>query len=305
MKKAEYVWMDGEIVPWEEATVHVTTHALHLGTSVFEGIRFYESEKGFPVFFRLTDHIKRLFRSAEAYYFDVPFNRSEINSACKDVVFKNNMKRGYLRPLFFQGAGGLGVVPGDQSTVQGTIISQEWDFYLGQGAIKEGIKVCVSSWKRISSLSNPVLAKAGGHYLNSRLIKFEAIRNGFDEGIALDSDGCISEGSSENIFLVLDGELLTPPVSCSILAGFTRDSVIKLSESLDIATRVENVPRDLLCMADEIFLTGTAAEITPVVSVDGISIGDGVPGPITSKLQRTFFGLFDGSTADDWGWLER
>ena len=305
MKTSKYIWHDGELVPWEEATVHVLTHALHYGSSVFEGIRVYKSPAG-PVGFRLTDHIRRMFNSAKIYYLEIPYSLDTLVAACKDVVLKNGLVNGaYLRPLAYRGYGELGVAGDPAAPANCSIAAWEWGSYLGDGGLESGVDVCISSWQRVAPNTVPALAKAGGNYLSSLLVTLEARRLGFAEGIALNTAGFVSEGAGENLFLVQDDTLYTPPVSASILAGLTRHTVLALADTLGLTILEQNIPREMLYIADEVFLTGTAAEITPVRSVDKITIGSGHRGPVTASLQKKFFGLFDGSTPDQWGWLEQ
>ena len=292
------------MIPWENATVHVMAHALHYGSSIFEGIRCYGTPTG-PAIFRLEAHIRRLFDSAKLYRIDVPFSPEELSQACKDSISENGLTSAYIRPLIFRGAGSLGVVPNDDVPVDVIIAAMEWGAYLGEEGMTKGIDCCVSSWSRTTSASIPVLAKAGGHYLNAQLIGGEARRNGYDEGISVSAAGTINEGSAENIFLVRDGKIFTPPLSASILGGITRDSAIVLARDLGYEVIEEQLPRELMYVADEMFMTGTAAEITPVRSVDRIEIGSGSRGPITEAIQAAFFGLFDGTTDDKWNWLEQ
>jgi len=297
-----FIWHNGRIKPWAEATVHVSAHALHYGSSVFEGERVYATHRG-PAFFRLGEHTRRLFESARMYEIEVGYSEDEISAACREVVRANGMASAYVRPIVFRGAGGLGVLPKDGSPVDVSIMALDWGAYLGD-ALEHGADVCVSSWNRPAPNTFPSWAKAGGNYLSSQLIAFEAKRGGYAEGIALGCNGLLSEGAGENLFLVKKGRLFTPPTSAGILAGITRDSVITLAEELGLRVEERDMPREALYSADEIFMTGTAAEITPVRSVDRKPIGSGQPGPITRSLQQAFFGLFDGRTEDRWGWLD-
>lgn len=292
------------MIPWENATVHVMAHALHYGSSVFEGMRCYDTPAG-PAIFRLDAHIRRLFDSAKLYRIEVPFSPDELSQACKDSISKNGLTSAYIRPLIFRGAGSLGVVANGDVPIDVIVAAIEWGAYLGEDAMTKGVDCCVSSWTRTNSASIPVLAKAGGHYLNAQLIGSEARRNGFDEGISVTANGTISEGSAENIFLVRDGKIFTPPLSAAILGGITRDSAIALASDLGYEVVEEQLPRELMYVADEMFMTGTAAEITPVRSVDRIEIGSGSRGPITEAIQTAFFGLFDGTTDDKRNWLEK
>jgi branched-chain amino acid aminotransferase len=303
LKTTKFIWHEGRLVPWEQATVHVLSHALHYGSSVFEGIRVYQTPIG-AVGFRLTDHIRRLFQSAKIYRMKIPYSREAITAACREVVRENGLKGAYIRPIAFRGYGELGVAGNIEQPASVSIAAWEWGSYLGDGALEQGVDVCVSSWQRVAPNTVPALAKAGGNYLSSALVTLEARRLGFAEGLALSVDGYVSEGAGENLFLVQNGKLYTPPVAASILSGITRDTVARLAESLGLQVLEQNIPRELLYIADEVFLTGTAAEITPVRSVDKITIGEGKRGPITERLQKLFFGLFDGSTVDRWNWLE-
>jgi branched-chain amino acid aminotransferase len=303
-KTSKYIWHNGKLVPWEEATVHVLTHALHYGSSVFEGIRVYKTPKGL-MGFRLTDHVERMFASAKVYWLKIPFSPETLIEACKEVVSANGLNDGaYLRPIAFRGYGEMGVAGNPEEPARCSIAAWEWGSYLGDGGLERGVDVCISSWQRVAPNTVPALAKAGGNYLSSILVTLEARRLGFAEGIALNSQGFVSEGAGENLFLIRDGVVYTPPVAASILSGITRHTVVMLARSLDLEVLEQNIPRELLYMADEVFLTGTAAEVTPVRSVDKITVGSGKRGPITEKIQQAFFGLFDGTTDDRWGWLE-
>ncbi|HET8765274.1 MAG TPA: branched-chain amino acid transaminase [Rhodanobacter sp.] len=303
MNHTAFVWHNGQLKPWHEATVHVSTHALHYGSSVFEGERVYATPDG-PAYFRLADHTQRLFESAKVYEIDVGYSEAEINAASHAVIRANHLQSAYVRPIVFRGAGGLGVLPRGEAPVDVAIMALEWGKYLGEAA-ERGADVCVSSWHRPAPNTFPSWAKAGGNYLSSQLIGLEARRGGYDEGIALGPNGLLSEGSGENLFVVKRGKLITPPTSAGILAGITRDSVLTLAAELGIAVEERDLPREALYSADEVFMTGTAAEITPVRSVDRKPVGTGKPGELTRTLQQAFFGLFDGSTADKWGWLTK
>jgi branched-chain amino acid aminotransferase len=304
LKTTKFIWHEGRLVPWEQATVHVLTHALHYGSSVFEGIRVYKTPQG-AAGFRLTDHMRRLYHSAKIYRIKIPFAREVLVDACREVVRENGLLQGaYIRPIAYRGYGEMGVAGNIEQPANVSIAAWEWGSYLGEGALEQGVDACVSSWQRVAPNTVPALAKAGGNYLSSGLVTLEARRLGFAEGIALNTTGFVSEGAGENLFLVQNGKLYTPPVSTSILAGLTRDTVIRLAESAGLTVIEQNVPRELLYIADEVFMTGTAAEITPVRSVDRITVGDGKRGPMTERLQKLFFGLFDGTTVDRWGWLE-
>ncbi len=302
MNKSEFIWFNGELVKWDEAQVHVASHVLHYGSSVFEGIRAYETEEG-PAVFCLDAHIDRLFNSSKIYRMEVPYTKEEIKHAIMETIKANEHKNCYIRPLIFRGMNGLGVNP-KGCPVGVTIITMEWGAYLGPEAIEQGVDVGVSSWGRMAPNTFPAAAKIGGQYINSQLIAMEAAQHGYTEGIALDANGFVSEGSGENIFLVRDGVLFTPPLFSSILEGITRRCVINLAQDLGYEVREECVPREALYVADEVFFTGTAAEITPIRSVDQIPVGAGKRGPITKQLQEEFFGLSSGKLPDRHGWLK-
>jgi branched-chain amino acid aminotransferase len=297
----KYIWFNGELVPWEKATVHVMTHALHYGSSVFEGIRAYNTPKG-PAVFRLAPHTRRLFDSARIYRMELPYTREQINEACKAVVRENGLKSAYLRPLVWRGYGELGVMP-LKNPVEVMVAAIEWGAYLGAEALESGVDVAVSSWQRVAPNTLPAMAKAGGNYLSSQLIVMEAQRHGYAEGIALDVTGHLSEGSGENLFVIRDGAIFTPPLTAALLPGITRDTILTLAGELGYQVREQNLPREALYLADELFFTGTAAEVSPIRSVDGMTIGAGKRGPITTAIQKAFFGLFNGETEDRWGWL--
>ncbi len=304
IKASQLIWSNGKLIPWEKATVHVMSHALHYGSSVFEGLRAYETPTGTCIF-RLHDHARRLFDSARVYRMQIPFPLEQIEAACKEVVAANGLSKGaYIRPIVLRGYGELGVAPRNDVPIEVAIAAIEWGAYLGAEGLENGVDVCVSSWQRVAPNTIPAAAKAGGNYLSSQLIGMEAHRLGFDEGIGLSPNGMISEGAGENLFLVRDGILHTPSQAYSILAGITRDTIMHLARDLGLEVRETAIPRELLYLADEIFMTGTAAEITPVRSVDRIPIGTGKRGPLTEKLQTAFFGLFRGTTTDKRGWLE-
>jgi branched-chain amino acid aminotransferase len=303
--QAKYIWQNGKMVPWEKATVHVLSHALHYGSCVFEGERAYATPQGVQMF-RLRDHTRRLFDSAKIYRMEIPYTQDEINAACKEIIVANALNRGaYLRPFVFRGYGEIGVAPKTPPPLETVIAAFEWGAYLGAEGLENGIDVCVSSWQRLAPNTIPTLGKAAGNYLSSQLISMEAKRLGFAEGIGLGVDGTVSEGAGENLFLIRNGIIYTPTLADSILQGITRDTLITLARAHGYDVREQAIPRELLYLADEIFLTGTAAEVTPVRSVDHITIGSGKRGPITEALQSAFFGLFTGKTVDQWGWLER
>ena len=295
------IWKNGEFVDWEQATLHVSTHALHYGTAWFEGIRCYKTSRGSEVF-RLSEHVTRLFNSCKIYRTEIPFSREEIKQAILETIRINELEHCYIRPLVLRGAGGMGLDPLN-IPIECFIMVWEWGRYLGEESLKVGVDVGISSWNRAAANTFPAMAKSSGNYINSALIKMEAILAGFAEGIALDSNGHVSEGSGENIILIQDGVLYTPPISSSILPGITRDSVLKLAKENNYTVIEQTIPREMLYLADEIFLTGTAAEVTPIRSVDHITIGQGKRGPITAQLQQKFFSYVEGQTDDRHKWM--
>jgi branched-chain amino acid aminotransferase len=307
MKISPKVWKNGEFIGWDDARVHVMTHAINYGSSVFEGIRAYETERG-PAVFRLREHMQRLLNSAKIYRMDPKFSREELFDATVELVRQSKLEHCYIRPLVFRGldeekpAFGVNPFP---NPIETYIAVWQWGKYLGEEALESGIDVCVSSWTRITSNSMPAMAKAGANYMNSQLIKMEALLGGFSEGIALDDRGYVSEGSGENIFLVNNGRLITPPLGASILPGITRDSVIQIAKELGIEVLETAIQRSALYLADEVFFTGTAAEITPIRSVDHITVGPGKRGEITKRLQEEFFGVIEAKRPAPFGaeWL--
>jgi branched-chain amino acid aminotransferase len=298
---AEWIWRNGEFVRWADATVHVTAHALHYGSSIFEGVRAYATPSGAAVF-RLREHTRRLMHSAKIARIEVPFSEDEINEAILETVRRNQNDACYIRPIIFRGAGVLGV-EGRKNPTEVVIFTLDWGRYLGAEAIENGVDVQISTWRRLAPDTGASMAKIGGQYTNSQFISMEAHDNGFSEGIALDYNGTVSEGAGENIFVISDGVIYTPGVGQSILRGITRDSVLTLARELGYDVRYESIPREMLYIADEIFFTGTAAEISPVRSVDRIQIGAGKRGPITQRLQDEFFGITGGTLPDRHGWL--
>jgi branched-chain amino acid aminotransferase len=299
--RSDFIWFNGKFVPWDDATVHVGIHALHYGTSVFEGIRAYGTPLG-PAVFRLKEHVRRFLRSPRPLQMTLPFSQEQLEQAILDTVAKNGHDSCYIRPLAFRGMERLGV-DGRACPVEVVIMTWEWGKYLGPEAITEGVDAGVSSWRRMAPDTFPANCKIGGQYVNSQLITMEAKDRGFAEGIALDINGYISEGSGENVFLVSNGRVFTPPLCASILDGITRDCVITLARDMGYDVVEEMLPRERLYSADEVFFTGTAAEITPVRSVDGLSVGDGRRGPVTAELQDRFFAITSGAAPDPWGWL--
>jgi branched-chain amino acid aminotransferase len=301
MQYPEWIWQNGTLKPWAEATTHVMSHAVHYGSSVFEGIRSYETPDG-PAIFRLSDHNRRLFASARIYDMAIPYSLDELNAACRAVLQKNALGKAYLRPVAWRGLGGFGLSA--DTPIDVAVAAWQMGAYLGDGVLEQGIDACVSSWQRFAPNTIPAGAKAGGNYLSGQLIAREARRLGFGEGIALASTGLLSEGAGENIFLVFDGALHTTPVSAALLNGITRNSLITLARDAGIEVVERDMPREYLYLCDELFMCGTAAEVTPIRSIDGRQIGAGKAGPVTRRMQALFFGLFDGSTKDKHGWLE-
>jgi branched-chain amino acid aminotransferase len=295
------VWMNGRLVPWKDATIHLASHVIHYGSSLFEGFRAYGTPKGTAVF-RLQAHTDRLFNSCKIYRMEIPYTRDEVNRAVLETVKANGLKACYVRPIVYRGYGTLGVDP-LRNPVDCAILVWEWGQYLGPEALEQGVDVCVSSWWRIAPNTLPALAKAGANYMNSQLIKMEALLDGYAEGLALNVRGHISEGSGENLFLVKDGQLITPPLSSSVLPGITRESVMTLARDLGVKLIEDTIPREMLYIADEVFLTGSAAEITPVRSIDRIIVGTGRRGALTARLQEEFFAIIDGVKNDRHGWL--
>jgi len=295
------IWYDGKLVEWEDATCHILSHVVHYGSAVFEGIRCYETRQG-PAIFRLQDHVKRLYDSAKIYRFDIPYSADEFCRAIVETVKANGLKSCYIRPFVFRGLGTMGVYP-LQCPLHCAIAAWSWGKYLGEEAMEKGVSVRVSSWQRPAPNTFPAMAKAAGNYLNSQLIKIEAVNDGFDEGIALDHYGYVSEGSGENVFLVRHGVIYTPPSNSSILPGITRHCVFTLARDFDIRIHQQVIPREALYVADEVFFSGTAAEITPVTKIDNIMIGEGSRGPVTERIQSEFFRIVEGETPDRHGWF--
>lgn len=298
--RTDWIWKDGEIVPWDTGQLHVMSHVVHYGSSVFEGIRFYETPDG-PSIFRLDDHVERFLDSGRIYRMPMDVTAETLAEACREVVRANDLSSGYIRPVAFRGLGALGVHPG-ASPVETYVVCWPWGRYLGSASFEEGVDVCVSSWSRPAPNTLPTLAKAGGTYLVSQLMKMEAEVNGYAEAIGLGPDGLVSEGSAQNLFVVSGDALTTPPLDGTNLRGITRDSVLTLAEDLGIPTREQAIPREMLYLADELFLTGTAAEITPVRSVDRIPVAGGEVGPLTKSLQKEYMDLVRGERPDPHGW---
>lgn len=301
MTKTDKIWMNGQFVAWDDARVHVLAHVLHYGSSVFEGIRCYRTKSG-PAIFRLEDHIERLMYSAKIYRMKIPFTREQIERACLETVAVNGLSECYIRPLVYRGYEHVGVNPVG-TPIEVAIAAYPWGKYLGDDALTKGVPVKVGTWARIAPNTLPAMAKAGGNYLNSQLLKLEAVEDGYAEAIALDTNGQVSEGSGENLFAVHRGELITPPVHASILAGITRASVLTLARDLGIPVREAVMPREMLYIVDELFFSGTAVEVTPITSVDRITVGAGERGPITKAIQDAFFGIVRGENPDRHHWL--
>lgn len=295
------IWFNGKLVDWKDANIHVLSHVVHYGSSVFEGIRCYNTKKG-PAVFRLQDHMQRLLNSGKIYRMDIPYTVDELCQATMDTIKANKLKECYIRPIAFRGYSELGVYPLN-CPVETVIAAWGWGQYLGEEALENGVDLGVSTWRRMAPDTMPNMAKAGSNYMNSQLAKMESVMNGYDEAIMLDYQGMVSEGSGENIFLVKDEVLYTPPLSSSLLGGITRDSIMEIARNMGLEVREETLPREMLYIADEVFLTGTAAELTPIRSIDKITVGEGKRGEITKKLQETFFKVLNCEVEDEKGWL--
>ena len=299
--ETEWIWRDGEFVRWQDATVHVLCHSLQFGSSAFEGIRCYGTPRG-PAVFRLEDHLQRLLDTCKIYRMDVKYSLDELVAACCELVDRNNVEACYLRPMVLRGYGASGMVPFD-SPVEVFLPCWPWGAYLGEGALENGVDCGVASWHRVAPNTIPGMAKMAGNYLGGQLIKMEALRNGFAEAVALDPGGMVSEGSGQNLFVVHRGVIYTPTLNGTLLHGITRYSIITLARDMGFTVREQLMPREMLYTADEIFLTGTASEVTPVRSVDRITIGSGKRGPITTQIQQRFLDLVKGVGDDPYGWL--
>ncbi|NQS97755.1 MAG: branched-chain amino acid transaminase [candidate division Zixibacteria bacterium] len=295
------IWFSGKFIDWKDATIHICSHVVHYGSSVFEGLRCYNTAHGAAAF-RLNDHVKRLFNSAKIYRIKIPFSEKEVFDACLETLSVNKQQEAYIRPIVFRGYDSLGVDP-RSCPVETVIITWAWGAYLGEEAINVGVDVRVSSWNRMAPNTFPALAKCGANYMNSQLIKQEALVDGYIEGIALDTAGYVSEGSGENIFAIMNGKIITPPLGASVLPGITRDSVIRIANDLGYEVIEQIIPREMLYIADEVFFTGSAAEVSPIKSIDRIPVGEGCRGPITEKIQRRFFDIIEGKVEDPYGWL--
>jgi branched-chain amino acid aminotransferase len=303
IQATDKIWHNGKLISWDDAQIHIMAHVVNYGSSVFEGIRCYSQPDG-PAIFRLREHMQRLIDSAKIYRIDIDYSLEQLCEAGSAVVATNGVWPCYLRPIVMRGYGEAGVNPFNSPT-EVYMCNYPWGKYLGKGNVSEGVDVCVSSWARIAPNTMPAMSKAGANYMNSQLIKMEAIVNGYVEGIALDVNGFVSEASGANIFLVRQGKLLTPPLGNSILPGITRDAVLTLAEDIGIPVREQMIPREMLYLADEVFFCGTASEITPIRSIDKIDVNKGVTGPVTLALQREFFGIVNGTTADRHEWFTK
>lgn len=301
LQPTQKIWHNGKFIPWDDAKIHILSHVVSYGSSVFEGVRCYETDRG-PAIFRADDHIRRLLDSAKIYRMDVPYSQQELTAAMSDTVRESGLNVCYIRPIVLRGYGDVGVLPRN-NPIETYIACYPWGRYLGEEAVNEGVDVCVSSWSRIAPNTLPALAKAGANYMNSQLIRMEAAINGYAEGIALDEAGYVSEGSGENLFLVREGKVLTPPLGASVLPGITRDTIVKIAGQLGIPVMETIIPREMLYIADEVFFTGTAAEVTPIRSVDRIVIGEGRRGPVTEEIQRRYFEIVKGEVSDEFDWL--
>ena len=299
---AEWIWRNGEFVRWEDATVHVSAHALHYGSSVFEGIRAYATPDG-PAVLRLQEHTRRLMNGARIMRIDHGYTEDQINDAIVETIARNGHDACYIRPIIFRGEGALGLEGRNRTKIEAVVLTMEWGAYLGKEALEQGVDAQVSSWRRMAPDTHPSLVKSGGNYVHSQFVSMEAHDNGFSEGIALDIYGYVSEGAGENLFVIMDGVVYTPGSWSSILMGITRDSVLKIVEELGYEVRFQPLAREMLYMADEIFFTGTAAEITPVRSIDRLTIGSGSRGPITKRVQDEFFAITAGEKPDRFNWL--
>jgi branched-chain amino acid aminotransferase len=299
--KTEKIWHNGKFINWDDATLHVLSHVVGYGSAVFEGIRCYETKQG-PAIFRLREHMQRLINSAKIYRMELPFTLDEFCNTATELVATNKLKSCYVKPIVLRGYGDAGVNPLN-NPIEIYMACWSWGAYLGPEAVSKGVDVGISSWTRIAPNTLPAMSKAAANYMNSQLIRMEATFNGFAEGVALDSQGYVSEGSGMNVFLVHEGTLYTPPLGASILPGITRDAIVTLAHDLNIPVKELTIPREMLYIADEVFFVGTAVEVTPIRSVDHIVVGKGVAGPVTKRLQEEFFAVTSGSKADRHNWL--
>ncbi|HEV2425565.1 MAG TPA: branched-chain amino acid transaminase [Terriglobia bacterium] len=295
------VWHNGEFIPWDKATLHVGSHVVSYASCIFEGIRCYDTAKG-PAVFRLQEHTDRLFNSCRVFRMEPAFSHRQVFDATTELVRVNKAESCYIRPVVFRGYGDLSVNP-LKNPIETYIFCWKWGEYMGHGSVHEGVDVCVSSWRRMAPDTLPAMSKNAANYMNSQLIKIEALANGYAEGIALDSGGYVSEASGANLFLVRDGQILTPPLASAVLPGITRNSIMTLAQELGYTVREQMIAREALYMAEEVFFTGTAAELTPIRSIDRIPVGSGKPGPVARRLQERFFEIVHGRAEDRYGWL--
>jgi branched-chain amino acid aminotransferase len=302
VQSTEKIWHNGRFIAWNDAKIHVLSHVVSYGSSIFEGIRCYDTQRG-PAIFRARDHARRLLDSAKIYRMEVPYTVDELTAGFVDTVRESGLRDCYIRPIVLRGYGDVGVLP-RQNPIETYIACYPWGRYLGEEGLAGGVDVCVSSWSRIAPNTLPALAKAGANYMNSQLIRMEADINGYSEGIALDEAGYVSEGSGENLFVIRDGKIVTPPLGASVLPGITRDTIIRIAQQLQIPIVETIIPREMLYIADEVFFTGTAAEVTPIRSVDRVVIGEGRRGPITERIQKRYFEVVKAETEDEHGWLK-
>jgi branched-chain amino acid aminotransferase len=301
VQPTEKIWHNGRLIAWNDAKIHVLSHVVSYASSIFEGIRCYETSQG-PAIFRAREHARRLVDSGKIYRMDVPYTVDELTAAFVETVRENRLQDCYIRPIVLRGYGDVGVLPGE-NPIETYIACYPWGKYLGEEGIHNGVDVCVSSWTRISPNTLPALAKAGANYMNSQLIRMEADVNGYSEGIALDDAGYVSEGSGENLFVVRDGKIVTPPLGASVLPGITRDTILRIAAQLEIPIVESIIPREMLYIADEVFFSGTACEVTPIRSVDRIPVGNGRRGPITERIQKRYFEIVSGRAEDEFNWL--
>jgi len=301
LTETKWIWHDGEFVPWKDAQVHVLSHSMQFGSSIFEGVRCYETPAG-PAIFRLQDHLQRMINSCRIYRIEIPYSMDDLMTASCQLVERNEIKSCYIRPMVVRGYGAAGMVPFD-SPIEVYLPCWPWGAYLGDHALEQGVDACVSSWHRVAPNTIPAAAKVAGNYLGGQLIKMEALANGFGEAIALGPGGMLSEGSGQNVFIVQNGTLFTPPIDGTLLTGITRASVLTLARDAGIPVEERPLAREMLYMADEVFLSGTASEVTPVRSVDRITVGGGERGPITGRLQREYLDIATGKAEDRHGWL--
>ncbi len=301
INETKWIWRDGSFIPWADAQVHVLSHSMQFGSAAFEGIRCYATPKG-PAIFRLREHLQRLANSVKIYRIEMPYSVDELVAASRELIARNEVESCYLRPMVVRGYGAAGMVP-FESPIEVYLPCWPWGTYLGEGALENGVDACISTWHRVAPNTIPSLAKIAGNYLSGQLVKMEALTNGFDEAIALGPSGMVSEGSGQTVFAVIDGAVVTTPLDGTLLGGITRTSIIALAHRAGYTVIERPIPREMLYMADELFLTGTASELTPVRSVDRIKIGNGARGPITQRLQKDFLDIANGRAEDTFGWL--